>query len=109
MQERRELTEEEKAYKPITENPIQIDLGSITDKFSLCRLLKQKLGLPDFCGESWDAIRDLAWGFSSDPVKIEFYGVEKMRQTEPSDIQIMLKIFGDIHTDFPHIEYEVID
>ena len=48
MQERRELTEEEKAYKPITENPIQIDLGSITDKFSLCRLLKQKLGLPDF-------------------------------------------------------------
>lgn len=26
MPEKRELTEEEKAYKPITENPIRIDL-----------------------------------------------------------------------------------
>ncbi len=109
MPEKRELTEEEKAYKPITENPIRIDLKEWKSLFDIFGLLKRKLGLPDFCGENWDAIWDLVKGFTDESVTIEFYGVSAARERFPEDVDIMLKIFHDLHRGWPHIEYVVID
>ena len=109
MSKKRELTEEEKAYKPITENPIKIDLKEWKSRFDIFGLLKKKLGLPDFCGENWDAIWDLAWGFSDEPVTIEFYGVSAAREKFPRDVRIMLEILDDLHKECPRIEYIVMD
>jgi ribonuclease inhibitor len=109
MPEKRELTEEEKAYKPVTENPIRIDLREWTSRFDIFGLLKKKLGLPDFCGENWDAIWDLAWGFTDESVTIEFSGVSAARERFPGDVKIMLEIFDDLHKECPGIEYMVID
>ncbi len=109
MPEKRELTEEEKAYKPIAENPIRIDLKEWKSLFDIFGLLKRKLGLPDFCGENWNAIWDLAWGFSPDPVLIEFYGVSVAREKFPEDVEIMLKVFGRLQRECPWIEHVVID
>ena len=104
-----ELTEEEKAYKPITENPIKVDLKEWESLLDIFGLLKRKLGLPDFCGDNWDAIWDSAWGFGSDPVLIEFYGVSEARERFPEDVDILLEIFDDLHKECPRIEYAVVD
>ncbi len=109
MPKKRELTEEEKAYRPITENPIRIDLKEWKSLFDIFGLLKRKLGLPDFCGENWDAIWDLAKGFTDVPVTIELHGVSTARERFPEDVDIMLEIFHDLHRGWPHIEYVVID
>jgi RNAse (barnase) inhibitor barstar len=110
MSRRKELTEKEKAYKPITENPIKIDLKEWKLYLDIFGLLKRKLGLPDFCGENWDAIWDLAWGFTSKPVTLEFYGVSAARERFPEDVKIMLEIFNDLHKKkCPHIGHVVIN
>ncbi len=96
-------------YTPITENPIRIDLKEWKSRFDIFGLLKRKLGLPGDCGENWDAIWDVAWGFSPDPVLIEFYGVSAARKKFPEDVEIMLKVFGRLQKECPWIEHVVID
>lgn len=96
-------------YTPVTENPIKIDLKEWKSRFDIFGLLKRKLGLPGDCGENWDAIWDMAWGFSKAPVLIEFCGVSAARERHPKDVEIMLKLFGDLHKECPRIEYAVID
>ena len=95
MSRKRELTEEEKAYKPITENPIKVDLKEWKRRSDIFVLLKRKLGLPDFCGLNWDAIWDLAWDFTDEPVVIEFRGLSAARESFPRDVDIMLKVSAE--------------
>ncbi len=92
-------------YTPITENPIRIDLKEWKSYPDIFGLLKRKLGLPGNCGENWDAIWDVVWHLSDVPVTIEFHGVSTARERFPEDVDIMLKIFHDLHKGWPHIEY----
>lgn len=88
---------------------LKIDLKEWKSRFDIFGLLKQKLGLPGDCSENWDAIWDMAWGFSKSPVLIEFRGVSAVREKFPKDAEIMLKLFSDLHKKCPRIEYAVID
>lgn len=104
-----ELTEEQKAYKPITENPIRIDFRECRHYDDIFLLLKKRLGLPDFCGENWSAIWDLARGFSSDPITVELHGVSELQAKYPEDVKIMLEVFDDIHEESPHVVFVRVD
>ena len=109
MSEKRKLTEVEKAYKEITENPIVIDLGEWKSYYDIFGLLKEKLGLPDFCGKNWYAIGDLARDFSSEPVTIEFHGASDAKKRFPESAKLMIEVFDRIHKAAPQIEYVVMD
>ena len=106
---RRELSEEEKAYKPITENPLRIDFRECRGAGDICHLLKERFGLPDFCGENWSGIWDLGRGFSSDPITVELYGLSKLEAKLPKDVKILLEILEGIHMDSPHIRFVRVD
>ena len=108
MSESREPTEEEASYKPITENPLKIDLGECDSPYDICALLKARLGLPECCGENWDAIWDLVRYIETEFVNIEFYGVSVAQKKFPEDTRIMLDIFDEVHKEEPDIRYTVI-
>lgn len=64
MIERREWTEEEKAFKEITEFPIVLDFSLCNSKYPIHKLLKDKFGFPEYYGENWTALFDfLDWLF----------------------------------------------
>ncbi len=109
MTEDSEFSDEMMPYKPITENPIEIDLKEWQSRFDIFELIKRKLGLPGDCGENWDAIWDMAWGFSENPVTIEFHGVLAARERFPRDVKIMLEVFERLQKECPRIEHVVID
>ncbi len=109
MAKDKELNDELMPYIPVTENPIKIDLKEWKSYFDIFGLLKRKLGLPGNCGENWNAIWDVAWGFTDEPVTIEFYGVSSARDRFPEDVDIMLRIFARLHKECPRIEYVVMD
>ena len=104
-----ELTEEQAAYKPITDNPIRIDFRECQNSRDIFLLLKKRFGLPDFCGENWSAIWDLARGFSSDPITVELQGVSELEAKYARDVKLMLEVFEDIHEESPHIEFVRVD
>ena len=72
----RELTEEEKAFKEITEYPIVLDFSLCNNKYRIHNLLKDKFGFPDYYGENWDAFWDCIDGLSR---SINIYSITRHR------------------------------
>lgn len=109
MDERRKLTEEEKASKPLTEDPVKIDLGEWKEYYDIFILLRDRLGLPSFCGKNWYAIWDLVRYMGREPLNIEFYGAAEARKIFPGEIETLFEVFDEIHAEEPNIAYVVID
>ena len=104
-----ELTEEQAAYKEITENPLRIDFRECRGDDDICRLLKKRLGLPDFCAEHWDGIWDMAGGFTSDPLTVELYGLSELEAKLPKDVKILLDILEDVRRTTPNVRFVRVD
>lgn len=109
MNERRKLTEEECAYKPITEDPVKIDLRQWKDYHDIFILLRDRLGLPSYCGKNWYAIWDLVRYIQTEFVNIEFYGVAEAKKIFPGEVEALFEVFDEIHEEEPDITYVVID
>lgn len=98
------------AFKPISENPIILDLGGCRYLGEIHLILKRKFGLPEYYGENWDALWDcldgLFVGQGNYLVKIlNFYSL-------PQDLREacikMLGVFDDVHAETPNITFELL-
>lgn len=104
------INNEENKYKPVTENPIILDFSDCKYLDEIHSILKTKFGLPQSCGENWDALWDCLRYLWSDGehVKVEICGF----LTLPIKLQIhcseMLKVFDDVRNSTPNVVFEII-
>lgn len=98
------------AYKPIQENPIILDFTDVKHWWEIYALLKEKFGLPDACGENWDAIWDCLDGLfdENDDFTVKIYGFNSLDEELRDYCSAMLEIFDDIHKETPNITFELI-
>ena len=71
---------------------IVIDVSNIETSLQLHRLLKEKLGFPDFYGNNWDAFWDAITGLVMMPDKLTFVGLSNLEKKLPWDSDIMKKM-----------------
>ncbi len=104
------MTEEEKAFKEIKENPIILDFTECEYPLQIHMILKEKFGLPDYYGENWDALWDCLEGlfYGRGHYKVEIYGFLTLSEEIREYCIPMLEIFEDVHKDTPNVTFEVI-
>ncbi|WP_218096267.1 barstar family protein [Paenibacillus solanacearum] len=68
---------------------IEIDLNAIKNISDLHKLLKEKLGFPNFYGMNWDAFWDSIIGLVEMPRTLKLIGWKSLLNTLPSDSLIM--------------------
>ena len=96
-------------YKPITENPIVIDFSKVRYYDELYELLKKKFGLPEYCGDSLDALWD-CMRFMWEPdeqVTVELHGVFSIREDLQPDMEGILEIFNDVREECPGVTFVI--
>ena len=106
----RELTEEEKAFKEITEYPIVLDFSLCNNKYRIHNLLKDKFGFPAYYGENWDAFWDCINGLFYDEgeVIVEIHNFSSLSDREKNYCKPMFEIFEDVHKDTPNVIFKFI-
>lgn len=95
------------AFKPLSENPIKIDLSRCRYLGELHLLLKEKFGLPEYYGENWDALWDCMDGRfgDCDEVIIEVSGYNEMNEELQTGCRTMLEIFEEVEAKTPHVHF----
>ncbi len=78
---------------------IVIDVSNIETSLQLHRLLKEKLGFPDFYGNNWDAFWDAITGLVMMPDKLTFVGLSNLEKKLPWDSDIMKKMLIRFYMD----------
>jgi len=90
---RRIWTEEEMAYKDVPEHPIKLDFSGCKYIMQFHQILRVQLGLPDYYGNSWDALWDLMQSYRDYPTAIEVYGLDQLpKELEPA-VEDMFDVF----------------
>ena len=106
----REWTEEELAFKEITENPIILDFSLCNQNYDIHKLLKDKFGFPEYYGENWDALWDCLrylW-IDGENIWVVIYGFMSLPDDLREYCEKMLEIFEDVHRDTPNVTFELI-
>ena len=104
------ITEDQKAFKPIYENPIILDFSGCKYAYDIHEILKEKFGFPDYYGMNWDAmwdcLRGLFYGCGDYHAKI--YGSNAIPDDLKEDFAIMLETFEDVHKRTPNFTFEIV-
>ena len=102
---KRELSEDEKAYKDVPEHPIKLDFDGCKYIMQLHQILREQLGLPDYYGNNWSALWDLMRYYRDYPTVIEVYGVDQLPKELGPAIEKMFEIFHRVESDTPFIQF----
>ena len=100
----------ENAFRPIEENSIVLDFSDCRYLGEIHLILKEKLGLPEYYGENWDALWDCLrylW-MDGTEIGIEIYGSSMMDEELLDEFQLMLEVFKDVHESTPNVTFKVI-
>ncbi len=85
-----------------TDMEINIDVSNIETPLQLHRLLKEKLGFPDFYGNNWAAFWDAITGLVMMPNKLAFVGLDNLEKKLPQDSHIMKAYLVEFYKDHPN-------
>ena len=110
MLEDKKYDESYYAYKEIKENPIILDFSQCKYFLQVHKLLKEKLGLPEYYGENWDALWDcLSYLFyNRGYFEVHIYGYYSMPEKWQTECLKMLEIFDDVHKETPNVVFKLI-
>ncbi len=84
---------------------VRIDLENIKTKDELINIIKKSLKYPDFCGNNWNAIKDLLYDLML-PNNIKLLNWGMLEKCLPEDSAILKRILGEINEDYCTIQYE---
>lgn len=98
------------AFKPITENPINLDFSGCKYSGEIHKILKQKFGLPEYYGENWDALWDCLDGLfcNSGAISVKIHGFNSLNSELRDYCRTMLEVFDDVHKETPNVTFELI-
>ena len=81
---------------------VHIDVSDIETPAQLHRLLKEKLGFPDFYGNNWHAFWDAITGLVMMPDQLVFSGWSALEKRMPEDCAIMKEQLVCFYQDHAH-------
>ena len=96
--------EEEEERKKI----VVIDVSNVQSKRELHKILKEKLGFPNFYGMNWGAFWDAITGLVELPETIIFQGFNTLKLKLPETAEILMRYFKDYCEWEPLDETEII-
>ncbi len=96
------------AYKPITENPLVLDLTGCDSPMKLHTVLKERFGFPEYYGMNWSALWDCLDDISETPLTVQIRGLYSIPEKLNESVKTMLEVFQDTHEEYPHITFVVI-
>ena len=87
---------------------ILLDFSDCKHLREIHKVLKESFEFPDYYGENWSALWDCLDYWCNDPTRVEIYGLHTLPKEFDEGIKIMLRIFDDVHTNTPNVEFVVI-
>lgn len=84
-----------------------IDMGQIANNKHLHQLFWEKLRLPDFYGENWEALWDSITGLVEMPKILVLYNWEKFENELPEDARVLRTIVSDYNKEIIESEIEI--
>ena len=105
-----ELSQEQRAFRPIEENPIILELSQCQYIREIHRLLKEKFGLPEYYGENWDALWDCLDGLFDDreDVVVKVCGFYAMSEELQEACTPMLEVLEELEQETPNLHVEIL-
>lgn len=101
---------EKNAFQEITSSPIILDFSDCHYLGEIHLLLKEKLGLPAYYGENWDALWDCLrylW-FDGMTIQIDIHGFGLLDNDLQEACQPMFQVFEDVHHDTPNVTFSIL-
>ena len=86
---------------------IILDGKDFTSKEKLHKILKDKLGLPDYYGENLDALWDCLTGWIDLPLTIEFHNFSESEKYLGGYAKKLLEIFQDAERELKGFKIEL--
>lgn len=96
------------AYKPITENPLVLDLTGCDSPMKIHTVLKERFGFPEYYGMNWSALWDCLDDISETPLTVQIRGLYSIPEKLNKSVESMLVVFNRVHKHCPHITFVVI-
>lgn len=96
-------------FKPINENPVVLDFMDCKYIEDVHLMIKHKFGLPDFCGENWNAVKDLFEDVCyslEEPLKVEIKNFHCMPEKLQKYCDGMFIVFNYFDREFPNVTFE---
>ena len=105
-----ELSQEQRAFRPIEENPIILELSQCQYIREIHGLLKDKFGLPEYYGENWDALWDCLDGLFDDreAFTVKVCGFYAMSEELQEACTPMLEVLEELEQETPNLHVEIL-
>ena len=96
------------AYKKIKDNPIILDFTGCKYLGELHKILKEKLGFPEYYGENLDALWDCLKYYCKGSCLVLIKGVDTMPKELQGYMVKVMEVFDDVHKQTPNVTFKII-
>lgn len=89
---------------------VVLDFSAAAGMEEIHEMLREGFGFPEYYGKNWDALHDCLADFAVDIGEccVEMHGLYAMDDELREKCAPMLRVFADIHEEYPGVTFEMI-
>ena len=91
---------------------VDLNFSGCQSWFDVVRAVKTAFDIPDFYGTNinalWDCLEDFSLSWDK-PIEIQIRGYAKLPREAAGKADEIMALFNDMHTEYPHIHYTVLN